>query len=335
MAVSRFAVDKPAANTDTLLFTIERTALTSLVAVNVGGFTTISAWIVPGGESGNPNNWIHYIDNVELSNRNTFETFRIAVNVGDQIYVRSASGDVTFFINGIYDVAGRANITVSEQEPESPQIGDIWINDSVDPKTIVYWDGTEWAEVGLEGPLGPQGEEGIIASETAPENTNILWLDTSVDGLVQVGPQGPEGPQGPVGADSTVPGPQGPQGPEGPQGPVGPVATQTSQLTQNVIRITSIVQEITPDSSYANALVSIEQEFGITINIGTSLNTVLQNGQYITFVMNHSGIELPQFVANGVTLRSFEDKYFLAGPGATAQIIKVSNNNYILVGRLG
>jgi hypothetical protein len=220
MAVARFASDKPTANTDTLLHTIERTALTSLVAVNVGGFTTISAWIVPGGESGNPDSWIHYIDNVELSNRNTFETFRIAVNVDDQIYVRSASGDVTFFINGIYDIAGRANVTTGEQEPESPQIGDVWIDDSEDPKTIVYWDGTEWATVGVEGPegpTGPQGDDGIVASDTAPEDTDILWLDTSIEGIVQAGPTGPQGPEGP-------------EGPEGPQGLPGFSAVTVSNL---------------------------------------------------------------------------------------------------------
>jgi hypothetical protein len=84
-----------------------------------------------------------------------------------------------------------------------------------------------------------------------------------------------------------------------------------------------------------NAIVSINEDDPVTINIGTSLNSIMQNGQYITFVMNHSGINLPQFVATGVTLRSFESKYFLAGPGATAQVTKLSNNNYILSGRLG
>lgn len=160
MAVARFASYKPAADTDHLLFTIERTALTSLIAVNTSGFTNISAWIVPAGEDLNEDAWIPYVDNVGLTNRNSFETFRIAVNVGDKIYVRSASGEVTFFVNGIYDVAGRANVTISEQEPESPQIGDVWIDDSQDPKTIVYWDGTEWIGVGIVGPEGPAGPAG-------------------------------------------------------------------------------------------------------------------------------------------------------------------------------
>jgi hypothetical protein len=151
MAVARFAVNKPAANTDHLLFTIERTALTSLVAVNTSGFTNISAWIVPAGEDANPENWIYYVDTVGLTNRNSFETFRIAVNVDDKIYVRSTSGEVTFFINGIYDVAGRANVTTGPTEPESPQIGDVWINEAADPRQIYYWDGSEWMPLGTTG----------------------------------------------------------------------------------------------------------------------------------------------------------------------------------------
>lgn len=144
MAVARFAVGKPVANTNTLLYTVERTSLTSVVAVNVGGATRISAWIVPAGKDALPDEWIHYINNIEFSNRNTFETFKIAVNVGDKIYVNSVSGEVTFFINGIYDLAGRANVTTGAQEPESPQIGDIWINDAVAPILMYYWNGTGW-----------------------------------------------------------------------------------------------------------------------------------------------------------------------------------------------
>lgn len=226
MAVSRFAVNKPSANTDTLLFTIQRTALASIVAVNTSGFTNISSWIVPAGEDANPDNWIYYVDNIGLTNRNTFETFRVAVNVGDKIYVRSTSGEVTFFINGIYDIAGRANVTTGAQEPESPQVGDIWIDDSVDPKTVVFWDGTEWVEVGVEGPAGPTGAPGSDGADGAPgvdgadgtdgapgvdgtdgvdgasaydvavgngfSGTEVEWLESLV------GPQGPEATPSPM-----------------------------------------------------------------------------------------------------------------------------------------
>jgi hypothetical protein len=181
MAVARFASGKPLAGVDTLLHTIQRTALTSIVAVNTSGFTRISAWIVPAGQNSNPENWIHYINNIDLTNRNTFETFKIAVNVGDQIYVSSESGEVTFFINGIYDIAGRANVTVGEQEPESPQIGDVWIDDSLDPITVVFWDGSEWIATGIAGPEGPAGPAGPTGATggIGPAGANGTFIQAS------------------------------------------------------------------------------------------------------------------------------------------------------------
>lgn len=194
MAVARFAVDKPIANTDTLLFTIERTALTSLVAVNTSGFTNISAWIVPAGEDLNPENWIYYIDNIGLTNRNTFETFRIAVNVGDKIYVKSTSGEVTFFINGIYDVSGRANVTTGPQEPESPQIGDVWINESADPKEIFYWDGTIWMPLGITGPANVLNVGTVEASEAGADPEVTITGESPAQTLNFVLPRGIQGP---------------------------------------------------------------------------------------------------------------------------------------------
>jgi hypothetical protein len=191
MAVARFASGKPLAGVDTLLHTIERTALTSVVAVNTSGFTRISAWIVPAGQNSNSENWIHYINNIDLTNRNTFETFKIAVNVGDQIYVSSESGEVTFFINGIYDIAGRANVTVSEQEPESPQIGDVWIDDSADPKTLVYWDGTDWIATGIAGPAGPAGAVSTVPGPQGPAGANGTFIQAST--LAPTSGQGNDG----------------------------------------------------------------------------------------------------------------------------------------------
>jgi hypothetical protein len=175
----------------------------------------------------------------------------------------------------------------------------------------------EW-EPAIVGALGPQGEQGIqgIQGEVGP-----------------IGPTGPQGEQGIQGIQGEV----GPIGPTGPTGPTGPVATQTSQLVQNVIAITNSFSglTITPSSEYVNSIVSIEKQDVMTIAVGTGLNSVMQNGQYITFVKNSPDPYLPIFVANGVNLISFEDKYFLSGRGATAQLIKLSDNNYLLTGRLG
>jgi hypothetical protein len=200
MAVARFAVKKPipnAAGVDAFLYEVTRTSLTSIVAVNISGFTKISAWIVPAGEDLNEDAWIPYVDNVDLTNRNTFETFRLAVNVGDKIYVSSVSGEVTFFINGVYDSTSTTNITVGEQEPESPQIGDIWIRDDLDPAAVTFWDGTEWQELGTVGPEGPPNELTIGTVETGefgdPAEVTITG-DSPEQVLNFVLPPGQQGP---------------------------------------------------------------------------------------------------------------------------------------------
>jgi hypothetical protein len=197
MAVARFASAKPLAGVDTLLYTVERTALTSVVAVNTSGFTRISSWIVPAGEDLNEDAWIPYVDNVDLTNRNTFETFKIAVNTGDKIYASSISGEVTFFINGVYDVTGRANVTVGMQEPESPQIGDVWIQDEEDPAQIVFWTGSIWQEIGTVGPAGPPNDLTIGTVETGEfgDPAEVTITGTSPEQTLNfVLPPGQQGP---------------------------------------------------------------------------------------------------------------------------------------------
>lgn len=192
MAVARFATKKPIANAtgvDAFLYEVARTSLTSIVAVNTSGFTKISAWIVPDGEDLNEDAWIPYVDNIDLTNRNTFETFRVAVNVGDKIYASSASGEVTFFINGVYDLSGRANVTVGDQEPESPQIGDVWIQDEEDPIVIVYWTGFVWQATGTEGPQGPTGPTGNTGDQgiTGPLGPGYLGVTSTTSTTISTG----------------------------------------------------------------------------------------------------------------------------------------------------
>jgi hypothetical protein len=200
MAVARFAAKKPIPNAsglDAFLYEVTRTSLTSIVAVNISGFTKISAWIVPAGEDLNEDAWIPYVDNVDLTNRNTFETFRIAVNVGDKIYASSVSGEVTFFINGVYDLTSTTNITVGEQEPESPQIGDIWIRDDLDPAAVTFWDGTEWQELGSVGPAGPPNDLTIGTVETGEfgDPAEVTITGTSPEQTLNfVLPPGQQGP---------------------------------------------------------------------------------------------------------------------------------------------
>jgi hypothetical protein len=152
LAVARFGNGRPSANQDLLLHTIERSSLISVVAVNLSGATKITAWIIPNTKEDFPDQWIYFGNQIPITSRNTFETFKTAVNVGDKVYVKSESGNVSFFVNGVYDLSGTANVVISPVAPQSPQIGDVWINDQIDPKEIRYWNGSEWLDVGITGP---------------------------------------------------------------------------------------------------------------------------------------------------------------------------------------
>ena len=204
MAVSRFANAKPLAATNTLLWEADRQALVSVVAVNIGGTTKISAYVDPSDEPPAAN--IYYIDDVPLKNRDTFETFKLAINVGDRVYVSSESGDVSFFTNGIYDKNGTVDVHVGTTSPLYPVVGTVWINEANPADTRVqFYDGADFVDVGVAGPIGPTGPVSTVLGPTGPQ-----------------GATGDTGPTGPSGADSTVPGPIGPTGATGDTGPTGP-----------------------------------------------------------------------------------------------------------------
>jgi hypothetical protein len=150
MAVARFGSGKPAANTNFSLYTVTRSSLISVVAVNLSGATKITAWVVPNTQDNNPNSWIYFGNQIPLTSRNTFETFKTAVNVGDKVYVKSESGNVSFFVNGIYDTTGNTDVSVG-QEPANPIVGTLWINTSFTPTRVFYWDGEDWVDVGTAG----------------------------------------------------------------------------------------------------------------------------------------------------------------------------------------
>jgi hypothetical protein len=151
MAVARFGSGKPAANADFLLYTVARSSLISVVAVNLSGATKVTAWVIPNTQEENPDSWIYFGNQIPLTSRNTFETFKTSVNVGDKVYVKSESGNVSFFVNGIYDTTGTTDVSVGS-EPINPQVGTLWINTNFDPARVFYWDGEDWVDVGTSGP---------------------------------------------------------------------------------------------------------------------------------------------------------------------------------------
>jgi hypothetical protein len=84
--------------------------------------------------------------------------------------------------------ASGGGVTASDTAPESPAEGDAWF-DTTSGLLLIYYDGY-WIEPspgGIVGPTGPQGDPGIVVSETAPQDTTVLWADTSLAGIGHAG----------------------------------------------------------------------------------------------------------------------------------------------------
>jgi microcystin-dependent protein len=87
-------------------------------------------------------------------------------------------------------ISGGAAFEISDTAPENANHGDVWYN-SNNGGLFIYFedlDSEQWVQVGLAGPkgdigpIGETGEPGVAIQETEPEDTNVLWFDTSVDG---------------------------------------------------------------------------------------------------------------------------------------------------------
>jgi hypothetical protein len=173
MPISRFGSGKPAAETDFLLYTVTRSSLISVVAVNLSGATKITAWVVPNTQEESPDNWIYFGNQIPLTSRNTFETFKTAVNVGDKVYVKSESGNVSFFVNALYDTTGNTDVNVGT-EPTNPVVGTLWIDTTYNPDRVFYWNGSEWIDVGIAGPTGPANDLTIGSVITGEPGTEAV-----------------------------------------------------------------------------------------------------------------------------------------------------------------
>jgi hypothetical protein len=104
MAISRLATSNPASNTDILLYTGSRTILTSVIATNKSSDpATIRVWIVPLDQEAVTANHVYISYNVSIKGNDSLETFRFPVVLGDKVYVRASTGDLSFMLSGIDD----------------------------------------------------------------------------------------------------------------------------------------------------------------------------------------------------------------------------------------
>ena len=282
MPVRRVGSIIPAAETNTLLGTSDFFAVASVIVANTNNLSAKSdIYIDPEEAGGAVGARIYIASNLEVGPGQSYETFRFALNVGDQVYVEASRGGVGFSLTIAYETEGRANVAYSLNEPDSPQIGDIWINsetDEVKVRAISSWKLIATTApigptgpVGDEGPTGPAGEAGapgagvfikgvyeslLDLQENQPEGEvgdayviegNLYIWDDLASEWIDVGPlEGPQGATGPIG-DTGELGPTGPTGPSGePGGPTGPTGAQGPTGQQGIRGIQGIQGELGP-----------------------------------------------------------------------------------------
>jgi hypothetical protein len=104
MAISRLATSNPASNTDILLYTGLRTILSSVIATNKSSTpATIRVWAIPLDQDATPANHVFISYDVSIGGNDTLETFRFPVLLGDKVYVRASTANISFSLSGIDD----------------------------------------------------------------------------------------------------------------------------------------------------------------------------------------------------------------------------------------
>lgn len=104
MAISRLAISNPGPNSDSLLYTGLRTVLVSVIATNkANSSANIRVWVVPFEQDENTSQYSYVAYDTAVSGQNSLESFRFPLLLGDKVYVRSNTGDISFLLSGVDD----------------------------------------------------------------------------------------------------------------------------------------------------------------------------------------------------------------------------------------
>jgi len=177
MAINRLAQSNPTADTDTLLHTSTRNAIVSIIATNTSSAADVTMWTVPSGAGSA--GYVYHAYESPLPGNNTLETFRFAIEDGDELYVKSSTAFVSFSLNGIYESNGTSNITVASlsASPTENTLGDVWVN--TDEDVVYFWDGSTWIATGAIGGVQTRWIYTATGGETTLSGTDDNGLTLS------------------------------------------------------------------------------------------------------------------------------------------------------------
>lgn len=104
MAIIRLGVVAPAANTPTQLAAVLNSHLVSVTIANTSSQASpqckVDVYVVPEGAAG-PSEYAYIVANLLVGVGSAFETFRVALNPNDTIYVKSTIAGTSFSAMGL------------------------------------------------------------------------------------------------------------------------------------------------------------------------------------------------------------------------------------------
>lgn len=132
MGLMRLGISKPALNTPTSIFTAGDVYLASVVATNMSSSTpaNIRVWAKPSGATLD-SEYAYIVYDIPVEQNNSYETFRFAINSGDEIYVQASTSNVSFQAYGLVqqDIKlGVGAVSWSPNAPSNPINGMIWVD---------------------------------------------------------------------------------------------------------------------------------------------------------------------------------------------------------------
>ena len=173
MGISRLASIIPEPSSVTLMHTTLRSAVCSVLVTNKSATpASVTVYVVPEGQENNSAYWVWVTSDAYIDPKNTLETFRFPVNTNDKVYIQSSATDTSFSLNAIYESNGRSNITASVDEPDSPQVGDVWVNTGLNE--VNFWDGIEWSSI-------QASKLSYAPNEPTEPALGELWIESDVD----------------------------------------------------------------------------------------------------------------------------------------------------------
>ena len=218
-----------------------------------------------------------------------------AYALGNRVRVSYDDGPTIFMEGVITNISGN-DITVAIDTTAGSGTFNAWV----------------FSLAGERGPTGPTGPTGAASTVTGP-----------------TGPLGPVGPTGPTGPASTALGPTGPTGPTGAASTVtGPTGPPFFELTGN-----TYFASHTLDASDRASLVRINSSSSTTLTVPPDSQYNFPTGTQIVVVQLGVG-QTTIAAGSGVSLLSEGNRFATKARYATASLIKLSANQWILTGNL-